>query len=210
MSGSKAWSRTVVRRLRKEYPDVECALVHRNAYELTVATILSAQCTDQRVNLTTPALFSRYPTPQKLARARAGSVEGLIRSTGFFRNKTKNIIGMAKRVVDRYGGTIPESMEELLELPGVARKTANVVLGVAYGRAEGVVVDTHVKRLGKRLGLTARTDPVRIERELMVLLPKRDWIDASHLLIRHGRLVCGARKPRCGDCVLADRCPSRS
>jgi len=205
----KPWARTVVRRLRKEHPDAECALIHGNAYQLTVATILSAQCTDSMVNKTTPALFAKYPTPQKLARARVVSVEKLIQSTGFFRNKTKNIIGMAKVVVGKYGGEIPRTMEELLELPGVARKTANVVLGVAYQKAEGVVVDTHVKRITHRLGLTAETDPVKVERDLIGLLPKKDWIDVSHLLIWHGRRVCIARKPRCDDCVLQDRCPSR-
>ena len=205
----RTWARTVVRRLRKEHPDAECALIHQNAFELTVATILSAQCTDQRVNKTTPALFLKYPTPQKLARARTQSVEKLIQSTGFFRNKTKNIIGMAKVVVAKYGGEIPDTMEELLELPGVARKTANVVLGVAYHKAEGVVVDTHVKRITFKLGLTAETDPVKVERELIRLLPKKDWIDVSHLLIWHGRRVCIARKPRCDDCVLQDRCPAR-
>jgi endonuclease-3 len=203
----KTWARTVVRRLRKEYPDAECALVHRNPYELTVATILSAQCTDEMVNKTTPALFRRYPTPEKLARARQATVENLIHSTGFFRNKAKNLIGMAKTLVADFDGEVPRTMDELLSLPGVARKTANVVLGVAYGLAVGVVVDTHVKRITSLLGLTGKTDPKKIETDLMELLPKKDWIDISHLLIWHGRQVCIARRPRCEACVLNDRCP---
>jgi endonuclease-3 len=203
------WSRTVVRRLKREYPDVKCALTHHNAYELTVATILSAQCTDEMVNRVTPALFRRYPTPQKLARARPATVETQIRSIGLFRNKAKNIRGMAQRLVNEHDGEVPRTMEELLELPGVARKTANVVLGTAYGIADGVVVDTHVKRLSARLGLTEETTPEKVERDLMEILPKKDWIIVSHLLIFHGRRVCSARKPACERCVLADRCPSR-
>jgi endonuclease-3 len=182
--------------------------VHADPYQLIVATILSAQCTDEMVNKVTPALFARYPRPQDLAQADAREVEKLIKSTGFFRNKAKNIIGMARKLVSDHGGTVPRTMDDLLELPGVARKTANVVLGVAYRVAVGVVVDTHVKRLTKRLGLTEHADPVKVERDWMELLPKKDWIDVSHLLIRHGRRVCPARRPKCGDCVLADRCPS--
>jgi endonuclease-3 len=205
----KSWARTVVRRLRGEYPEAECALRHENPYELIVATILSAQCTDEMVNKVTPELFRRYPTAQKLARARTETVERLIRPTGFYRNKTKSILGMARRVVEHHGGEVPQTMEELLTLPGVARKTANVVLGVAFRKAEGVVVDTHVKRLTARLGLTGHKDPETIERDWMELLPRKDWIDVSHLLIWHGRKVCGARKPACDACVLQDRCPSR-
>jgi endonuclease-3 len=205
----KPWARTVVRRLRKEYPDAECALVHRNAFELTAATILSAQCTDEMVNRITPGLFKRYPTPEKLARARQETVEKLIKSSGFFRNKAKNLIGMARVVVSDFHGEIPQTMEELLTLPGVARKTANVVLGVAYKKAVGVVVDTHVKRITNLLGLTKAKDPVKIERELIELLPQKDWIDISHLLIWHGRKVCIARRPQCDACVLQDRCPGR-
>lgn len=207
-SDRASWARTVVRRLRKEHPDAECALEHENAYELAVATILSAQCTDEMVNKVTPELFRRYPTPEKLARARPETVEQLIRSTGFYRNKTKSIQGMAKRLVEQHGGTMPRDMDELLELPGVARKTANVILGVAFGIADGVVVDTHVKRITNRLGLTSESDPKKIELELMELLPKKDWIDVSHLLIWHGRRVCAARRPKCDRCVLNDRCPS--
>ena len=202
-------ARTIVRRLRKEYPDAECALIHKDAYELTAATILSAQCTDEMVNKVTPALFKQYPTPEKLARARTPTVEKLVKSTGFYRNKTKSLIGMANVVVNDFDGEIPQTIEELLTLPGVARKTANVVLGVWYGKAEGVVVDTHVKRITNLLGLTKEKDPVKIERELIALLPKKDWIDVSHLLIWHGRKVCIARRPDCDNCVLADRCPSR-
>jgi len=202
------WAKTIVRRLRGEYPDVHCALTHENPYELIVSTILSAQCTDEMVNKVTPALFAKYPTAGALAKARLPSVEKLVKSTGFFRNKAKNITGMARRLVTDFDGKVPRTMEELLSLPGVARKTANVVLGVAFGKAEGVVVDTHVQRLSQRLGLTKEEDPKKIERDLMEALPKSDWIDASHLLIWHGRRVCSARKPQCDKCVLRDRCPS--
>jgi len=202
------WAKTIVRRLRGEYPDVHCALTHENPYELIVSTILSAQCTDEMVNKVTPALFAKYPTAGALAKARLPSVEKLVKSTGFFRNKAKNITGMARKLVADFDGKVPRTMEELLSLPGVARKTANVVLGVAFGKAEGVVVDTHVQRLSQRLGLTKEEDPKKIERDLMEALPKSDWIDASHLLIWHGRRVCSARKPQCDKCVLRDRCPS--
>jgi endonuclease-3 len=205
---SREWAKTVVRRLRGEYPEARCALGHANPYELTVATILSAQCTDEMVNKVTPELFRRYPTAAALARARLPAVEKLVKSTGFFRNKARNIVGMAKTIVSRFGGEVPRTMDELLELPGVARKTANVVLGVAFGRAEGVVVDTHVHRLSRRLGLTKEEDPRKIERDLMELLPRSDWIDVGHLLIWHGRRVCQARKPACERCVLSDRCPA--
>jgi endonuclease-3 len=206
---SRAWASTVVRRLRGEYPDAQCALRHRNPYELIVATILSAQCTDEMVNRVTPELFRRWPTADALARARRPAIERVVKSTGFFRNKAKNIQGMAKKLVLDFGGEVPRTMDELLSLPGVARKTANVVLGVAFGRALGVVVDTHVARLSGRLGLTKEEDPKKIERDLMALLPEEDWIDLSHLLIWHGRRVCSARKPACDRCVLNDRCPGR-
>ena len=205
---SRAWARAIVRRLRGEYPDAECALLHKNPFELIAATILSAQCTDEMVNKVTPELFRRYPTAEKLARARQESVEKLVKSTGFFRNKAKNLRGTAKGVVENFGGEVPRTMEELLTLPGVARKTANVVLSVAYGIADGIVVDTHVKRITNRLGITVQTDPVKVERELVGLLPRKDWIDISHLLIWHGRKVCTARRPACDRCILADRCPS--
>lgn len=198
----------ILRRLRAEHPDARCALDHDSPWQLVVATILSAQCTDERVNLVTPALFARFPTPADLAAADPGEVEALVMSTGFYRNKTKNIQGAARTVVADFEGEVPREMAELLTLPGVARKTANVVRGVAFGLADGVVVDTHVQRLSRRLGLTAQHDPGKIERELMALAPRADWIDLSHLLIFHGRRVCIARKPRCAGCALADLCPS--
>jgi endonuclease-3 len=201
-------SPAILDRLKHAYPDAQCALDHRNAFELLVATILSAQTTDVRVNLVTPGLFSRYPTAAALARARQADVEAIIKSTGFFRNKARSIIGMAQAVVADHGGKVPRTMDELLTLPGVGRKTANVVLGNAFGLNEGVVVDTHVARLSKLLGLTRQTDPVKIEQALMKLFPRDDWALLSHLLIFHGRRVCIARRPKCGECVLADLCPS--
>ena len=204
----KARTVEVIRRLAEEYPDAHTSLDHRNAYELLTATILSAQCTDERVNMVTPALFDRYPAPRDLADARPGDVEEIIRSTGFFRQKTKSLLGMAEALVHRHGGEVPSEMAELVKLPGVGRKTANVVLGNAFGKDEGVVVDTHVKRLSGRLGLTAHTDPEKIERALMKLVPKGEWTDLPHLFIYHGRAVCKAPTPLCGECVLADICPS--
>ena len=200
--------RKLIARLKRAYPDAHCALDHRTPFELLVATILSAQCTDVRVNLVTPALFARYPTPKALAGARQEEVEALIRSTGFFRNKARNLIAMAAALVERHGGEVPADMEQLRVLPGVGRKTANVVLGNAFGLNEGVTVDTHVSRLSALLGLTRHTDPVKIETDLMVLVPRRDWTLVSHLLIWHGRSVCIARRPQCGECVLSDLCPS--
>ncbi|HEX7336215.1 MAG TPA: endonuclease III [Gemmatimonadales bacterium] len=201
-------SAEILARLKKLYPDARCALEHRNAFELLCATILSAQCTDARVNLVTPALFARYPTPFELARAEPADVEEIIKSTGFFRNKTKSLIGMAQAVVADHGGEIPRTMEELRRLPGVGRKTANVVLGNAYGINEGVTVDTHVTRLSGLLGLSREGDPVKIEENLMQMFPQEDWGLLSHLLIFHGRQVCIARRPRCRDCVLANVCPA--
>jgi endonuclease-3 len=200
--------RDILRRLKKAYPDAHCALDHRTPFELLVATILSAQCTDVRVNMVTPPLFARYPTAKALAGARQEDVEALIRSTGFFRNKAKNLIAMATALVERHGGQVPAEMDLLRVLPGVGRKTANVVLGNAFGLNEGVTVDTHVSRLSALLGLTRHADPVKIETDLMALVPRRDWTLVSHLLIWHGRSVCVARRPRCGDCVLNDLCPS--
>jgi endonuclease III len=199
---------TIVRRLHDEYPDARCSLDHRNPYELLTATILSAQCTDERVNMVTPALFRAYPAPVDLAAARQEDVEELIRSTGFFRNKARSLLGMATAVTERHGGVVPGTMDELTALPGVGRKTANVVLGNAFGIDEGVVVDTHVKRLSGRLGLTSHTDPVRIEHDLMKVIDRAEWTDVSHLFIYHGRAVCRAPTPRCEACVLADLCPS--
>jgi endonuclease III len=198
----------IVRRLRGEYPDAHCSLTHGNPYELLTATILSAQCTDERVNMVTPALFRAYPAPSDLADARQEDVEELIRSTGFFRSKAKSLLGMAAGLVERHGGEVPRDMAELVALPGVGRKTANVVLGNAFGMSEGVVVDTHVKRLSGRLGLTRHTEPEKIEPDLMKLVAREDWTDLSHLFIYHGRAVCKAPTPRCELCVLADICPS--
>jgi endonuclease-3 len=200
--------REIVRRLKKSYPDAHTELDFTTPWQLLVATILSAQSTDRTVNLVTPALFARYPGPADLAVANPEEVETLIKSTGFFRNKTKSIIGAAKGVTDGHGGEVPSTMDELVGLPGVGRKTANVVLGNAFDKNEGIVVDTHVTRLSKRLGLTANTDAVKIEEDLMPVVPRRDWTIFSHLLIFHGRRVCFARKPNCAGCVLADICPS--
>ncbi len=200
--------RAIQTALRRLYPEPTTALDHQNAYQLLVATILSAQCTDERVNQVTPALFARYPDPPSLAAADPETLEGLIRSTGFYRNKARSLLGAARRITDAYGGEVPDDMERLLTLPGVARKTANVVLGTAFGQASGVVVDTHVKRVSGRLGLTAETQPDRIEQDLMALLPPGEWIDFSHRLIWHGRKLCQARRPRCEQCPLAPCCPS--
>jgi endonuclease-3 len=201
-------AREIFQRLRQAYPDASCALDHANAYQLLVATILSAQCTDARVNRVTPAFFARYPTPEDLARADRAEVEELIRSTGFFRNKARSLIGMAQALVAEHRGEVPRSMEELRVLPGVGRKTANVILGNAYGINEGITVDTHVTRLSRLLGLTRHDDAARIEQDLMALFPREDWALLSHLLISHGRQVCIARRPRCPECVVADLCPS--
>jgi endonuclease-3 len=195
--------------LAKTYPGVVCALHHRNAWELTVATILSAQCTDVRVNLVTPALFKAFPTPKAMAAASLPEIEELIRTTGFFRNKAKSIQGAARLVTEEFGGKIPQTMEEILRLPGVARKTANVVLGSWYGIAAGVVVDTHVMRISRRLELTKETKPEKIERDLMKIIPQDRWINFSHELIHHGRRICIARKPRCVDCTLEKLCHSK-
>ena len=195
-------------RLERTYPDAHCELDHRDAFELLCATILSAQCTDKRVNMVTPALFARYPDAHALAAARQEDVEELVRSTGFFRSKAKNLIAMAQALVADHGGQVPATMDALRVLPGVGRKTANVILGNAYGINEGVTVDTHVQRLSQRLGLTKESDPVKVEQALMPLFPRESWAMLSHLLIFHGRRVCDARKPRCGECALAARCPS--
>jgi endonuclease III len=194
--------------LRKTYPGVVCALNHKNAWELTVATILSAQCTDVRVNLVTPALFKAFPTPKAMAAASLPELEELIRTTGFFRNKAKSIQGAARVVTEKFGGKVPQTMEEILTLPGVARKTGNVVLGSWYGIAVGVVVDTHVMRLSKRLELTKESAPEKVERDLMKIIPQDRWIAFSHELIHHGRQICVARKPRCVDCTLERLCNS--
>jgi endonuclease III len=198
----------IIRRLWEEYPDATTSLQHETPYELLVATILSAQCTDARVNMVTPALFERYPGPEALAGARREDVEELIRSTGFFRQKTRSLLGMAEAVMSEHDGRVPGTLKELVKLPGVGRKTANVVLGNAFGRDEGVVVDTHVKRLSGRLGLTAESSPEKIEQDLIRLVPKPSWTDLPHLFIFHGRAVCRAQRALCDECVLSDLCPS--
>ncbi len=195
-------------RLERDHPGARCALDYRSPFELLVATILSAQCTDKRVNMVTPALFAAYPTVASLAAARQEDVEEIIRSTGFFRNKAKSIIAMAGALLERHDGEVPAGMDALVRLPGVGRKTANVVLGNAFGRNEGIVVDTHVGRLAGRLGLTSATDPVMVEEALVPLFPRERWTMLAHLLIEHGRTVCDAKKPACARCSLADRCPS--
>jgi endonuclease III len=199
--------RKILEGLKKEYPDVTCALHHENPLQLLIATILSAQCTDARVNMVTPSLFQKYPTVGDFAAASPSDLEELIRSTGFFRTKTKSILAACQRILKEFGGKVPQSMEELLALPGVARKTANVVLGTAYGIASGVVVDTHVLRLSHRLGLTREKTPEKVERDLMKKIPKNEWINFSHRLIHHGRRICIARHPACERCVLEKVCP---
>lgn len=205
----KSQARRVVRVLARLYPEALCALVHRNPFELIVATILSAQCTDARVNLVTPALFTRYPDASAMAGAELAELESLIHSTGFFRAKAKNLLGMATQLVAKHGGVVPADLDALTALPGVGRKTANVVMGTAFGLPSGVVVDTHVKRLSYRLGLTDSNDPVAIERDLAALVPRKEWIAMSHRLILHGRAVCDARKPACARCEMATFCPRR-
>jgi len=204
----KARARKIVRRLERAYPGATCALHHTNALELLVATILSAQCTDVRVNKVTPALFAKYRSARDYASADPRVLEREIQSTGFFRNKTKSIIGMAQALVERHGGTVPDTMDALVALPGVGRKTANVILGTWFGENEGVVVDTHVQRITRLLRLTRHDDPVKIERDLMALVPRPKWSVFSHRMILHGRTVCIARRPRCEVCVLSDLCPS--
>ncbi|HTE05762.1 MAG TPA: endonuclease III [Planctomycetota bacterium] len=199
--------RAILRVLERHDPQPRCALDYATPFELLAAVILSAQCTDKRVNIVTPALFARYPDAAALATADQADVEELVRTTGFFRNKAKNLVGMARALVERFGGQVPSGMDELLSLPGVARKTANVVRGEVFGLADGVVVDTHVLRLSARLGLTAHRDPVKVERDLMVLLPRPEWILFSHRLIRLGRTICIARTPRCPECPLSAHCP---
>lgn len=206
--GVKKRALEILARLKQRYPEAPCTLDYETPVQLLVATILSAQCTDERVNLVTPELFRRFPDAAALASADLPELETLVRSTGFYRNKAKNIQAACRMIMTEYGGQVPQTMAELLRLPGVARKTANVVLAHAYGIHEGVTVDTHVKRLSARLGLTKATDPVRIEQDLMKLLPQPDWENWSIRLIYHGRAVCNARNPACGVCLLADLCPS--
>jgi len=198
----------IIKRLKKAYPDAHCALNHTNPFELLIATILSAQCTDERVNIVTADLFRKYRGPEDFVKVSQQELEKDIHSTGFFRNKAKNIKAASQRLSDVYGGKIPQTMDEILTLGGVARKTGNVVLGNAFGIASGVVVDTHVSRLSQRLGITEQKTPEKIERDLQELVPKKDWVMLSHWLIYHGRQICHARKPKCLDCVLSDQCPS--
>ena len=198
----------IVTRLKKRFPDARCSLQHETPLQLLIATILSAQCTDDRVNIVTKVLFAKYKSVADFAKVTQAALERHIRSTGFFRNKAKNIRAAAARIVDDFGGKVPRTMDDLLTLPGVARKTANVVLSNAFGKHEGVVVDTHVKRISGRLKFTAETDPVKIERDLTAIVPHKDWGVFSHLLIFHGRETCTARKPNCPDCIINQLCPS--
>jgi len=198
----------IIKRLKKAYPNAHCALNHSNAFELLIATILSAQCTDERVNIVTADLFRKYHGPEDYLKVEQTELEKDIHSTGFFRNKSKNIQGACRRLIDEFGGQIPRSMDEILTLPGVARKTGNVVLGNAFGIASGIVVDTHVGRLSQRLGLTTNENAEKIENDLLQLVPKRYWIMFPHWLITHGRKICTARRPKCRQCVLANICPS--
>jgi endonuclease-3 len=200
---------TVARRLARAYPEARCSLDFDTPFQLLIATILSAQCTDKRVNAVTGKLFGRWPTPAALAGARQGELEAVIRSTGFYRAKAKSILGCCRGLVERHGGDVPRTLDELVRLPGVGRKTANVVLGSAFSDASGVVVDTHVGRISRRLGLTRHADAVKAERDLVAVLPKSQWIAFSHRVIEHGRTVCTARRPRCEICVLADLCPRK-
>jgi endonuclease-3 len=206
-SEKKPQSRRVIKQLKKDYAHAVCALNYETPVQLLIATILSAQCTDERVNIVTASLFRRYPTAEKLAKAPIRSLEKLVQSAGFYRNKAKNIKSCCQQLVQQHDGEVPKQLRELVELSGVGRKTANVVLGTAFGIPTGVVVDTHVGRISYRLGLTGKKDPVQIERDLIAILPKKEWIDYSHRMIYHGRAVCKARKPRCDSCNFAKFCP---
>ena len=212
LADRQARTAKIIKQLKKLYPAAECALHHNSAFELAVSTILSAQCTDDRVNMVTPSLFAKYPDAESMAKAKPADVEEIIKSTGFFRNKTKSVIGLGKALMEEHGGEVPQSMDELVELPGIARKTANVILGTWFRKNEGVVVDTHIGRLAHRLGLTWRSrdskDAVKIEQDLMEVCPRKEWTYLGHALIWHGRKVCSARKPDCENCTLADLCPS--
>lgn len=197
----------MVRRLKADYPAATCALENETPFELLVATILSAQCTDERVNMVTPELFRRWPTAAEMARAPIKSLEKVIQSTGFFRNKAKNIKAASQAIMEQHNGEVPREMEAMVALPGVGRKTANVVLGTAFGMETGIVVDTHVTRVSRRLGLTQHTDPVKIEQDLMHAVPKSEWVDFAHRMIHHGRQICTARKPKCPQCSMNSFCP---
>ncbi len=208
MSPDPARNKSILKILKQAYPHANCALDHATPLQLVVSTILSAQCTDKRVNMVTPALFKKYKTAEDFAEAKLPELERLIRSTGFFRQKARWIKAMGERVVNRFGSKVPSTMDELLTLPGVARKTANVVLGTGFNIAVGIVVDTHVKRIAKKLGMTRQSDPVKVEKDLVKIVPQKDWIWFSHALITHGRQICKAPTPLCGTCPLANLCPS--
>lgn len=207
VSDKKQQTAEIIKRLKKMYPDAHCALNHSNAFELLVATILSAQCTDDRVNIVTATLFRKYRSPQDFVEVELEELTQDIKSINFFNNKAKNIQAMAAKIIENFGGEVPQTMDALLTLNGVARKTANVVLGNAYGIASGVVVDTHISRLSQRLGITEETTPEKIEKDLAELVPKKDWVMFPHWMIFHGRQICNARKPKCDECKLNDICP---
>lgn len=207
LANLKSLATKVVEHLAADYPDVTCALENESAFELLIATILSAQCTDERVNMVTPELFRRWPTPEKMAAAPIDQLEKVIHSTGFYRNKAKNIKACSRELADKHHGEVPRDIDAMVNLPGVGRKTANVVLGTCYGIATGVVVDTHVTRISNRLGLTKHTDAVKIERDLMELVPQNEWVDFAHRMIHHGRQICVARKPKCEICSMRGFCP---
>lgn len=208
-SAAKDFTAQIIRKFQRYYPDAHCALDHKNPFELLIATILSAQCTDERVNMVTPNLFKTYPNPQKMGEASVEKIEEIIRSTGFYKNKAKNIKACSQKLVQEYGGEVPQSIDELTGLPGVGRKTANVVLGNAFNISSGVVVDTHVTRLSNRFGLVKGHDAVKIENVLNKIVPQEHWIVFSHWLIHHGRQICKARKPDCAHCFLQDQCPKK-
>jgi len=207
MKSSKENIKVIIQKLKKEFPEAECSLNYTNALELLISTILSAQCTDERVNKVTPSLFKKYRSVHDYAKAKSADLEKDIKSTGFYRNKAKNIQGACRLMIEKFSGQVPDEMEDLLTLPGVARKTANVVLGNAFGKSEGIVVDTHVKRISQRLGLSSYDQPEKIEVDLMGLVPRSDWTVFSHLVIFHGRKTCQARKPLCESCILEPICP---
>ncbi len=208
MKSPKDRIRKIIQRLKKEYPDSRVRLNHRSPFELLISTILAAQCTDKMVNKITPALFNKYKNPKAFSKAKLPELQKYIRSTGFYRNKAKNIIATSKKIIENFAGKVPDTMEDLITLPGVARKTANIVLSVSFNKAEGIAVDTHVKRLSGRLGLTKENDPNKIERDLLKIVPHKDWIDFNFLFVDHGRAICDAKKPLCKKCVLGNLCPS--
>jgi endonuclease III len=208
MKSAKEEIKKIIKRLRKEYPGSRVRLNHKSPFELLVSTMLAAQCTDNMVNKITPALFNKYKSPQAFSKAKLSELQKYIHSTGFYRNKAKNIIATAKKIIKDFNGKVPNTMEDLITLPGVARKTANIVLSASFNKAEGIAVDTHVKRLSNRLGLTKEKDPNKIEKDLLHIVPYKDWLDFNFLLVDHGRAICDAKKPLCKKCILKDLCPS--